>query len=443
MKSMIKKGVCLLSMVMMAGTPLFAQSDSLNVSAAENGPKVLSVTLDEAKKYAVEHNRTIQNASLDVQKAEASRWKSIASMLLQVSGEVDYYNFFNHEMEMMGMSIAMPPYFNFGVNASFTVGGQQIVSVKVAKIAKEMSEIATGKTEQSVTSNIETSYVNILALEDMVKLLEKNLANLDSVHKMTLNAVKVGAAEQNDADQLAIQVASLKSTVNSQKRTIEVLYNSIRLLTGLNADDEVILTQTLTDVVNPGSILEVMNSDLDLNNNYDYQLQSVNTELSKKQVTLNKMAYVPTLTAFYSFAKKKYCSDEETMDMSAPNTFGLTLNVPIWSSGSRWADVKSAKIDYEEALNNMKDTEQQLGIQEKQLRYNLVSAYENHEIQSDNIEVMQRVFKSNSEKFKYGTISSMQLTTSSTDLISAQNTYITALMDMISAYVDLKVLLNK
>ena len=56
---------------------------------------------------------------------------------------------------------------------------------------------------------------------------------------------------------------------------------------------------------------------------------------------------------------------------------------------------------------------------------------------------MQRVFKSNTEKFKYGTISSMQLTTSSTELIGAQNTYITALMDMVSAYVDLKVLLNK
>lgn len=64
--------------------------------------------------------------------------------------------------------------------------------------------------------------------------------------------------------------------------------------------------------------------------------------------------------------------------------------------------------------------ELQLGIQEKQLRYNLTSAYENFEIQSNNIDVMQRVFKSNSEKFKYGTISSMQLTTSSTELISAQ-----------------------
>lgn len=447
MKSVVKRGLCLLSMAILMGASAFAQVDSSSVAAentqAENGPKVLSFTLDEAKKYAVEHNRTIQNASYDVQKAEAARWKAIASMLLQVNGEVDYYNFLGHEMELMGQKIAMPPYFNFGLTASFTVSGQQILGVRVAKMAKEMSEVATGKTEQMITSNIETSYVNILALENMVQLLEQNQANLDSVYKMTLNAVKVGVAEQNDADQLAVQVASLKSAVNNQKRTIEVLYNTIRLMTGATADDEIVLTQKLDDVVNPGSIMEVLNSDLDLNNNYDYQLQSTSTEMAKKQVTLAKMAYVPSLTAFYSLTKKKYCSDEKTMDMSAPNTVGMTLNVPIWSTGTRWADVKSAKCDYASSLNTLEDTKQQLGIQEKQLKYNLQSALENHEIQSNNIDVMLRVFKSNSEKFKYGTVSSMQLTTSSTDLISAQNTYLSALMEMVSAYVDLRILMNK
>jgi outer membrane protein TolC len=443
MKRILKKGGCLLTLSMLFSASLFAQTGDSLRSATDNDANVLAFSLDEAKKYAIEHNRTIQNASYDVKKAEAAKWKAIASMLLQVSGEADYMNMLGYKMNMMGGEIPMPPYIDLGLTASFTVSGSQIVGVKVAKVAKELSEVGVGKTDQAITSNLEKSYVNILALEKTVELLNRNLENLGKIHDMTLNAVKAGVAEQNDADQISIQVASMKSAVNSTERAIEVLYNTIRLLTGVSADKEIVLTQKLEDVINPEAILALMGTELDLRRNFDYQLQVKSTELAEKQVTLSKMSYVPTLTAFYSFDKKKYLSDDDGMNMTPPNTVGLRLNVPIWSSGSRWADVRSAKMDYEKSLNTLDDTELQLGIQEKQLRYNLTSAFENFQIQSENIDVMQRVFNSNAEKFKYGTISSMQLTTSSTELVSAQNTYINALLDMVSAHVELRNLLNK
>jgi outer membrane protein TolC len=332
---------------------------------------------------------------------------------------------------------------DFAISASFTVGGQQIVGVQLAKLSKQLYETTIGKTEQSVTSNIETYYVNILALEKTVLLLEQNLNNLTNLHKMTLNAVKAGVAEQNDADQIEIQVSSMTSAINTAKRSIEVLYNSIRLMTGANADDEIILTQKLEDVISPEAILALMGTEFDMYDNYDYRLQEKAVEISKKQVALNKMAYVPNLTAYYSFDKKKYFSDEATLDMTPPNVVGLKLTVPIFSSGSRWADVRSAKMDYAKSLNQLEDAKQNLDIQEKQLRYNLTSTYEDFMIQSNNIAVMQRVFNSNSEKFKYGTISSMALTTSSTDLVAAQNTYVSSLLEMVSAYVSLRNLLNK
>jgi outer membrane protein TolC len=214
-------------------------------------------------------------------------------------------------------------------------------------------------------------------------------------------------------------------------------------MTGANADDEIVLTQKLEDVINPEAILALMGTEFDMYENYDYRLQEKAVEISKKQVALNKMAYVPNLTAYYSFDKKKYFSDEATLDMTPPNVVGLKLTVPIFSSGSRWADVRSAKMDYAKSLNQLEDAKQNLDIQEKQLRYNLTSTYEDFMIQSNNIAVMQRVFNSNSEKFKYGTISSMALTTSSTDLVAAQNTYVSSLLEMVSAYVSLRNLLNK
>ena len=290
MKSKFKKGVFLLAVLLSGSQFASAQvvDSTIADSAKSDAKPILSFTVEEAKQYALEHNRAIQNASFDVQKAEANRWKSIASMLLQASGNVTYSNMLGYDMEMMGAKIAMPPYMDFAISASFTVGGQQIVGVQLAKLSKQLYETTIGKTEQSVTSNIETYYVNILALEKTVLLLEQNLNNLTNLHKMTLNAVKAGVAEQNDADQIEIQVSSMTSAINTAKRSIEVLYNSIRLMTGANADDEIVLTQKLEDVISPEAILALMGTEFDMYDNYDYRLQEKAVEISKKQVALKK-----------------------------------------------------------------------------------------------------------------------------------------------------------
>ena len=53
-----------------------------------------------------------------------------------------------------------------------------------------------------------------------------------------------------------------------------------------------------------------------------------------------------------------------------------------------------------------------------------------------------RVFSSLSEKYKYGRASSLELTTASTDIISAQSNYIQAVMNVVSAQIALENLLN-
>ena len=65
---------------------------------------VLRLSLEEAQKYALEHNAAMQNADLDVKKAEAERWKTFSTMLPQVKAGFDYQNMCGYEMVMSGGS---------------------------------------------------------------------------------------------------------------------------------------------------------------------------------------------------------------------------------------------------------------------------------------------------------------------------------------------------
>lgn len=405
--------------------------------------EIMLLSLEDAKQYAVEHNRTVQNAGLSVKQAEAARWQSIANMLPQVSGTLDYTNMCGYQMNLAGMPIPMNPTGNLGVQASMTIGGQQIVGALISDLAIEMQDVAKGKTIQAIEANVTNVYVNILATTETVDLLKKNLANLQTLYKITQNSVEVGAAEQIDADQLSVQVASMESAINTTQRSVEVLFSSLRLLLGVSADELIDLTDDLDNILNAEEAMKLLSTELNLEDNYDYALSKKQAELAKKQVTLKAMEYVPTVTGFYQYSAKTYFGQAEGMNMTPPNTVGVTLNVPLWSSGVRAAGVTEKKLAYQAAQNTLADTEDQLRVSDRQYRYDLVSAYDNYQIQKRNIDVSQRVFDNMAKKFEYGYASSLDVTNTSTNLISAQQNYIQALTSMVTAHINLKNLLNQ
>ena len=131
------------------------------------------------------------------------------------------------------------------------------------------------------------------------------------------------------------------------------------------------------------------------------------------------------------------------MNMTPPNMIGVTLSVPIFSSGQRFGALRSARLAYQQQLNTLEDTEMSLRIQHRQLRYNLSSAYESYQTQKKNVEVSQSVFDNISKKYEFGLASSLDVTTSASNLISAQSGYVQAAYEYVNARIELEKLLNK
>ena len=427
---MRKKIFLLFLHVALVGSTVFAQ-DSLMV-----------LSLEDAQRVAKEHNRSLKNASLDVQKAEASRWQTIASMLPQVNGSLDYQNMCGYKMSLGGMDIAMPPSGTLGITAAMQISGTQIVGAYLGTIAMRMSDITMKQTEQQIGNQVKSIYYSILAMERTVNLLEQNLENLRTLHRTTQRSVEVGVAEQTDADQLAVQVATMETSISSTKRSLEMLYNSMRLQLGVGAEQRISLSQSIEDLINFENALSLLSEEFVMDNNYNYQLLKENVRLAKQQGHMKEWAYGPTLTAAYQYSAKKYFSDERTMNMTPPNAVSISLSIPIFSSGRNFTGVKEAKLDYKKQLNTLADTEEGLRIQHSQLRYNLSSAYESFDTQKKNVEVSQRVFSNISNKYEHGMASSLDVTNSGSNLISAQSSYVQALLELVNAQIELEELLN-
>lgn len=276
----------------------------------------LQLTLSQAQELALAHNREVQNASLDIRIAQAARWQTIATMLPQVSASVDYNSLFGYRIDFGGQSILMANSGTFTGTAAIAFSGAQVVAVQMQNIAAEMADITKKQTEQTVLNQVKLLYFSALVTEETVSLLEKNLQNLEKMKTYTESAVVVGISEQTDADRIAVQVASMKNGVNSARRSLEMVYNSIRLTLGTDVNTEIELVQGVEELLSVDDAVALLDTEFMLGNNYNYQLLEVSTKLSEKQVALKKWAFAPSLTTYYSFTKKKIFSDEFSFDMT-------------------------------------------------------------------------------------------------------------------------------
>ena len=406
-------------------------------------PARIALTLQQAQEYALQHNHTIENASIDIVKAHASQWQAIASMLPQVSASVDYSNNFGYKMDLGGFSISMPAYASLGVTTGVGFSGAQIVALQVANISNRMADISLKKTEQEICDQVRVLYYSALVTEESIKLLEKNCESLDKLYEMSKKSVEVGVAEQTDADQILVQTTAMRNSIASTRRSLEMVYNSLRLQLNIDPSTEIVLLQDLDNLVNAESAEELTNEVFDVENNYDYNLLRESTELARKQIALTGWTNGPTLRVYHQYNTRKYFSDEARMNMTPPNMFGAQLSVPLFTSGKTYSAIKDAKLAYKKQLNTLEDTELALKVQHSQLVYNLKSALERCQTQKQSVEVAQRVFDNIARKYEHGIASSMDVTNSGTSLISAQSSYVQALMEMVNAQISLEQLLNR
>ena len=350
-------------------------------------------------------------------------------------------DFKEHKINFMGQEGSMSPW-TYSLTAAVGINGQAIVGALLNNVAIDMQKLNLQQSEDNLRANIKTSYASVLVLQNVVTLLESSLANIERMAEMTQRSVDVGAAEQTTADLIKVRVNTLKNNINANLRSTQLALNALKVLLDVPAETELVLTSTLEDFLSAEAVLALLGNDFILENNLNYQLLEKNVELAKKNVHMAGWAYGPTVALAYQYSQKDYFGEKEGFNMTPPNAVSLNISMPLWSSGKRAAGVVEKKIALEEARNTFAETANNLGIQNEQLRYNLQNGYETYMNEKDNMAVTQRVFESTTNKFNQGAASNLDLVNASNDLITAQSSYVQAVLTLVNAQVELEKFLN-
>jgi len=401
----------------------------------------LSLTLEQARLHAQQYNRTLKNAGLSVKEAQSALWESVSKGLPQVQVSGTYTNYLGASADFQGMKI------DFGQSGSMQTqvnqlvfSGSYLVGLQLSKLSRQMAEISRRKTEQDVIQQVTNSYHSILISERTSQLLKQNKENLLDVQKRTQATVNAGAATQTDADQISVQVSSVDNLIKSNERQTELAYNMLRIQLGVGANTVIELKDSLGSLMNEEKTFRLLGEQFEMEKNPSLQLTEQQLQVAKKQVTLEKANWLPTISGYYSYTYK-YIKPQ--FDLNPSSVAGLQVSWPLFTSGGTSSKIKQAKFKVQENENNLVALKDQLMVQEKQARFNLTNALEKLDTQTKTMNVSNRVFVDISRKHDHGMATSLDVTTASNNLIQVQSNYLTALYEVLTAKTELEQLLNK
>ena len=429
---------------------------------AQEAKKSYSFSLEQAIEHAVKNNYSMINANRDVEAAKKKKWETTTMGLPQLNGSVNYQNTFEFTKQGAAAN-AFNPAANpndivllaFGTKhvaignltlSQLIFDGSYLVGLQSAKTYLQISENAKIKTAQEIREIVINSYGNVLLADESIKILENNKKTLEKTFADTKEIFKNGLIEEENVEQLQITLASLTSSLENVKRQKRIALDMLKLLLGIEIEEELIITDQLSVLTQNNIDLVLLKKEFDAKNTIDYQIGK-NLEKSKElMLKLEKSKALPSLAAQLNFGYNSFANQFDFLNSTQKwNNFsnvGVGLNVPIFSSLGRSARTQQAKIALEQAKTDVTETEQKLKLQFEKAKSDYEFSIEQLATSKSNLNLAERIENKNQIKFKEGLSSSFDLTDAQRQLYSAQQTYLQAMLDVINKKATLEKLLN-
>lgn len=417
-----------------------------------------SFSLEEAVTFALDSNYTAVNAQRDIAKAIKKKWETTATGLPQISGLIDYQNqikqptsFIPAEFFGGDPGTFSPVVFGTKQNASATVtlnqlifDGSYLVGLKAARTFLDFTENANEKTQLEVRKGVINAYGSVLLAQEANNIINRNINTLQKNVDETAIVFENGLAEEEDLEQLQITLSSLKNQQANAVRMEKIAKQMFNLALGIDIYENVILTDTLDTLAVPA--IGLMKATEVTENNVDLKIATNLTEQRELELQLEKSKALPRLSGFINLGTSAGRNEFDFFDGDqrwfASSIAGVSLNVPIFSSGMRSAKTQQATIALDQAATQLKETQQQIQLAYESAKSQHELAIDNYATSKKNLALAERIENKNQIKFKEGLSSSFELRQAQVQLYTTQQELIQSMLSIITTKADLETILN-
>lgn len=407
----------------------------------------LRLSLNEARKLALERNTMIRNSEIDMRSAEKKIWETTAIGLPHFDAKAAYSfipkvptlpaSFFgsngsggssSNPNEVIELGVKHSITYDFTVS-QLIFNGAYLVGLQASKTYHNLSKENLEKTVLDINEVVTNTYQMIQLAEESHRILNQNLQNVEKTLYEIKEMNKQGFVEKTDVDQLEVTSNTIRNALNQIESNLDMAYRLLKIQLGVEEKVNI----KLTDAIGSSEVLTttteaLINQPFNLEQNVDYKILTSSETLAKLDYKREMTNSLPVIAGFYNHQEKW---NRPLFDFAPKNVIGINLSLPIFSSGQRSAAVFQKKLAFEKATNTKVYVANSTLMQATQFRNDLRLKLDKYQIQKKSKELSDEIYQRTLEKYKQGISSSM-------DLLTTQNQYLTNLTNYYQSIYDLE-----
>jgi len=446
--NLIKK--CLLTLTVFA---LFAEGYS------QESKEAVKLSVAEAQAYALENNRSVQSAKIDIEIATKQVKETTGIGLPQLNLVSNYQHQFTVPELSFGSffdvsalpdnvylvksdienaykpSPAVPLGVKDNTTFDFTLSqlifsGEYIVGLQALKVIKITSEKALAKTEAVTKESVAGTYFLVLILGESSNVLKESLKSIEKTYNDQVKMNQLGFVEETDVDQIKISVSNLKRLITSTEAQRDISMRLLKFQLGMDLNQPLVLSDSIQGFITEGNMQYLTAPSFNLDKSIDYQIINNQVEVSALLLKREKSKYLPTISGFY---RRHEQTNQPSFNFQVKDLVGLNLSLPIFTSGQRSNKVGQAKFSLEKSQISRDNAGQSLIVEFETALASYQTAYSNFITNQETIVLSKKVFDKTLIKYQEGISSSFELSQNQTQYLNAETVYYNSILNLLTA----------
>jgi outer membrane protein len=435
-------------------------------SQENKGTIKLSIT--QAQEYALQNNRNVQTAKIDIDVATKQVKETVAIGLPQVNLAGNYMHQFVVPELSFGQYLdanTLPdvgfltkddvlnaykdsPVVPLGVKNNTTFdftlsqlifSGEYLVGLHAVKIIKQVSEKALTKTEDVTKESVAGTYYLVQVLGESVKVLRESLIPIDRTYNEQVKMNEQGFNEDTDVDQIKISRSNLLRLITAIEAQKDVSEKLLKYQLGMDFRQAIELTDSIPALINEGNLQYLASPQFNVTKSIDYQIINDQVFISSLLLKREQSKWLPTLSGFYTHHEQ---TNQPEFNFAVKDLVGISLNFPIFTSGQRTARISQARFNLDKSNINRANAEQALVLDFETALTAYQTAYRNFTTNSETIILSKKIYERSIVKFQEGVSSSFELSQNQSQFLTAESNYYTSVLNLLNAKAKLDRILS-
>jgi outer membrane protein len=282
------------------------------------------------------------------------------------------------------------------------------------------------QTKESVAG----TYFLVLVLGESANVLKESLKSIDQTYNDLQKLNQQGFNEETDVDQIKISRSNLNRLIISIESQQE---NSMKLLKyqlGMDISQPVVLTDSIAGFIKEGNMQYLISPVFDIKHSIDYQIINDQVKVSGILLKREQSKLLPVLAAFY---RRHEQTNQPSFNFAVKDLVGVTLNLPIYTSGQRSSRISQAKLNLEKSQISMENAEQGLLMEFETALSNYQTAFSNFSTSSETAILSKKVYNKTLIKFQEGVSTSFELSQNQSQYLTSESAYYSSVLSLLNA----------